>query len=567
MNPFSAFLQPVRSPSPIAGLSDVVSAVKNRQLQQQELAQQALAQKDSSARDWQRIGLQEKAQNFNEQVQNRQWSEADKKQVESLLSEYQDAEDQGDPVRLDRAAQMLKRFGMDVSQAGTMDPRAEAFTGGKPPPLPGQLLPNVPAQSGKLDPRAEAFTGAKEGAPNPIGDAITQELASREALRAKSSEAEEPLPTQEEFEANLIKETENPPSRYEQVVNGRAGTTDEYKAKLGLGQPEDLGDVDSPEFQQAAEDEVIDLDADNPAPLVIGKQTETKQEAPQAAGQTAPALPGQLLPPVKGVRVSKNGEQLYQSTGPSNRWSPMVRGVFEPFLNQENPEIAQAAKRATDIATKLITVDGIAPKEAIKIGMDYLQNESTRLTNLERTKIGSKPRGGGGGAPGGINAKTRLPLSREMTATVRLFKSEDIQKGLQGYEGALGALNSSNTASQYDALNQLIAARSGKTVSDRERALYDRASGLWEQVKKKFNMAAGQPMPAEYRNQLRQLITEARNVLVEEREKRAKAAEAFHARKMRGAMTPDEVTEDSKGVGDAVRFGDSGGDPNADLDE
>ncbi len=481
MNPFSGFLQPPQQRSPLAGAGEFVNDLARLQMAKQAQAQDVVQQKDSSARDWKRIGLQEAAQ-------NRNFSDADKKEVESLLAEYQDAEDQGDHVRLDRAGQMLKRFGMDVSQ-GQQKPKA----------LPGSLLPDV-----------TALTGSRE--PTDLSQAdFEEQLTNGSQASASSSESAEPDIAGHLKSVGPLKPLKlNEPGALPDVA------------------PTDMGDVDSPEFKAAAQAE-----------------GQPQQQAP------AP-LPGSSLPTV----ISKGGKTLYESTGPSGRWSPMVKGVFEPYANHENEQIANAAKSAQGFAEKLIQVDGMSPAKAIETARDQMMKDAGLQIGLERTKLGTRPKwGGGGGAAPGVNAKGRLPLSREMTATIRLYKNEGIESGLRGYESALAALNSDNPASQNDALNQLIAARSGKTVSDRERALYNRAAGIWEQAKKAVNMAAGEPMPEGFRNQLRQVMNEARQVLIDDRENRAQTAAKLHAAKMRGAMTPEEIAQDSAAVADAVRFG------------
>src|SRR5688572_3800903 len=335
MNPFSGFLQPPQQRSPLAGAGEFVNDLARLQMAKQAQALDATQQKDSSARDWKRIGLQEAAQ-------SRNFSEADKKEVESLLAEYQDAEDQGDRVRLDRAGQMLKRFGMDVSQ------------GQKPAPLPGSLLPDVKALTGSPDLSQEDFesqlTGGQAGA---YSDVEQTELASREALRRRN----EPEPD----------------------IAGHLKSVGPLKP-LKLNDPgalpevTDMGDVDSPEFKAAA--------------AVEGQ--------PQATQQ--PALPGQLLPTV----ISKGGKKLYESTGPSGRWSPMVIGVFEPYANHENPQIAAAARSAQGFAEKLIQVDGMSPAKAIETARDQMMKDAGLQVGLERTKLGTRPKwSGAGGAAAG----------------------------------------------------------------------------------------------------------------------------------------------------------------------
>lgn len=530
MNPFSAFLVPRNNQAiDMSPVSDALNQMRGRSQDRQHVLEnsqrQSLAEKDD-ARSNAYLQLQQAQQ-------QRKFSTEDQKQVEDLLAEYHDALDTGDAERVNRATAMLKRFGMDV-QSGTAPgstPDLKAFTG-------QSLLPNV-----QQKPDLQALTGQP---PNPIDDAVQTELKSREALKAKNSAPEQDL-SQDDFEQQLINGDQTP-SRYEE--GGK--TTPEFKAMLPQDEPEDLGDVDDPKFKAAADaeakggkpQEVIDLDAEDATPLQIGQQ-------PQAP-QSPPRLPGQLLPTI----ISKGGKVLEQSNGAAGRYAPMVGGVFEPFISHQNPDVAQAGQRAQAIAQKLITVDGVAPKDAIKLGMEYLNNETNRIAQLERTKIGSRAHVAGAAAGSGtpFNIKDRRFYTGEMHETVQKFKNENIETGIRGYDAALAALNSNNPASQNDALLQLVSTRSGKTVSDRERALYENIAGLMNGIAKKVNMAAGQPMPEEYRGQFRSLLQEAKNAVVQAREERAKAAENYHRRKLMGA--PQDVVEnDAKGVGEAIRMG------------
>lgn len=471
INPFSGFLAP--APAQDLGLltvRDALTRSTQRDLEQQR--RKEVAADDTRANAYLKIQQDDQGHRFAKEGQ---------KEVEALLAEYQDAEDQGDQVRLSRAAQALKRFGMDVGQK----------------------------------PDLRSFTGERALPPTNLRDFTGQQQPEADLSQA-------------DFEGQLINDTQAAPSRYEQ--GGQ--TTEEFRKLLPQSpddEPVDMGDVDSPEFQAAA----------------------AAEAAPAQAEQTgAPRrLPTQSLPTV----ISKGGKQLYESTGPSGRWASMVSGVFEPFASHENPEIAAAARRAQSVSAKLIEVDGIPPKEAIKIGMDYLNSEANRLTNLERTKIGSKPKysGAGGAAP---SMKERKPFNDEMNRTYMQFKSEKLDEQFQGYNAGISAISSANTASQYDALNRLIQARSGLTVSDKERAIYDNLSGMWNGLVKKFNLLSGGELPTAYRIQIKTLMNEARQAVIEEKERRAQAAANFYRAKTRGA-DPESVEQDAQAVADAIRMG------------
>jgi hypothetical protein len=528
MNPFSGFLQPPAQRSPLEGAAGTVNDVLRLNLARQAQAQDVVQQKDSSARDWKRIGLQEAAQ-------TRNFSEADKKEVEFLLAEYQDAEDQGDPVRLDRAAQMLKRFGMDVS------PGQQKTS----PRLPGQLLPDV-----------KAFTGAP-------------------------AQAEEPDLSQGDFEEKLINGGKTA-GAYDDVEETELASREALKARNAQGEPDIAGHLKSvgplkplklntPEEQMAPGQMLptvkrLQNGEDEPAVPLGQVDMDVEEEVAKDAVAQAPQLPGQLLPTV----ISKGGKQLYSSTGPSGRRSAMVQSVFEPFMAHENPQIAEAAKSAQAYADKLIHVDGVSPQDAIKAAADQMNKTAGLTVGLERTKLGTRPKWGGGGAAA-PTMKDRKPFNDEMNRTYMQFKSEKLDEQFQGYNSGIGAISSANTASQYDALNRLIQARSGLTVSDKERAIYDNLAGMWNGVVKKFNLLSGGELPQEYRDQIKGLMSEARQAVIEEKERRAQAAANFYRAKTRGA-DPESVEQDAQAVADAIRMGAGGGgspaasgDPNADL--
>lgn len=562
INPFASFLQPqFRTIEGAPSFGEIESIGRGRRQDTQRALentqQHALAQQGARRADAQ-LKLQQ-------DDQAHRFTADEQKQVEGLLAEYQDAEDQGDQVRLSRATQMLKRFGMDVGQKGAVDP--QAFTGQKLKPLPGQLLPQVETKG--LDPRAQAFTGAKEEADlsqedwekqfigeggNPIDQAVETELATREKLRADNA-VQEPDIAGHLASVGPLKAL-------------KLNTPEQQEAEAG---PTDLGSVDDPAFKAAADSEVIDLDKEDPTPLQVGQLPKvTTAEAPQASGaQPPPRLPGQLLPTV----ISKGGKQLYESTGPSGRWAPMVSGVFEPFTQHENPEMSQAAKRAQAHAQQLISVDGVAPKEAIKEAMAYLQGEANRISQTERTKIGSHPRfSGGGGVPGKFQA---------------LGPKEDRAESIKGYitesRGAVGKLNESDRllaqaealanskdpALQRNAIDVLVQSRSGATVSDRERARYDQLDGVLSQAQNYVARWSGGPLDPQYVNKIKMVIAEQRRINASTREEVAADLEEAYAAQNEGKVDQPILERRRKALGKTIRRDNSseggGSDPNADL--
>lgn len=506
VNPFSGFLSPA-APQDLGLLTVKEALARSTQRDLEEQRRKEAASDDTRANSYLKIQQDEQGHRFAKEGQ---------KEVEALLAEYQDAEDQGDPVRLARAAQQLQRFGMTV---GKKDLRA--FTGER-------ALPKM---------NLSEFTGTVP--------------------------AEEPLLPQEDFESQLINETQSTPSRYEQ--DGQ--TTEEFRKQLPQSpeEPVDLGDVDSPEFQAAAKAEDLG-DVDSPefqaaaAQEVKGLPTQgLPRVQTQQTEQASPRrLPTQSLPTV----ISKGGQQLYESTGPSGRWEPMVSGVFEPFAAHENPEIAAAAKRAQQVASKLIGVDGIPPKEAIQIGMNYLNQEASRLTNLERTRIGSKPRYSGTGGGNGIlgpkedRAESIDKYGDNIEAAIQ---HAGIPSSNEKLAAAENAIMSDDPALQKDALKLLLQARSGLTVSEGERRSYTGIDGLLPMVQNQLLGWAGQPMTPTTRKSLLSIIRNMRAV-------NAKTIETITAREKRRylAQNKDKVSKDRLEERAAALAGEQ---DNSDLDQ
>lgn len=481
MNPFSGFLQPQNN-RPLEGLATAQDLLRTIQ-GNKELAHRKLENEQQNTRSNARLAMEQA-------YQSRKFSQEDQKQVESLLAEYQDAEDQGDPVRLSRAAQMLQRFGMNVGEGPAAKPDLRAFTGER-------VLPNVPKA-----PTPEALQALTGQPQNPIDSAVQQELKSRAALQAKNAAPEQDL-SQEDFESQLIAGSGNLPERMEKGGE----TTPEMKALLPQApeeQPVDMGDVDSPEFKRAAAEEqgVIDLDAEDPRPLQIGG------DQPQAPPTPPRRLSTQLLPTV----ISKDGKKLYESTGPSGRWAPMVKGVFEPFAQHGNADIASAAQRAQQMAGKLIEVDGVAPKDAIKLGMDYLNGEANRVIGLERTKLGSRPRGVGGVGSGLLGKTQDIAESAQIYDDNARAQAEKLQQEDVQYESIEGAINSNDPALQRDAVNQLLKIRSGTAVTAAEDARISQINGLLAQVQDRLGRWSGGAMTPEMRRTIQQIVALKRQV-------------------------------------------------------
>lgn len=524
MNPFSGFLQPQNN-RPLQGLAttqDLLRVVQGNK----EMAQRQLENTQQNTRANANLKLQQDYQTHSFEKDAHGRTQEEQKQIEGLLAEYQDAEDQGDPVRLDRASQMLKRFGMDVSQ-GQQKPNLRAFTG-------EQALPSLknPATANTAPGTPANLSDFRQS--QPIDDVASEELKTRAALKARSPEQDL---SQGDFEEQLINGTQVAPSRYEE--NGQ--TTDEFRKMLPQDEPEDLGDVDDPAFKAAAAQEsgdVIDLDAESPEPLQIGS---APQEPP--AAQSPRRLSTQLLPTV----ISKGGKQLYESTGPSGRWSPMVAGVFEPYIGHENPQIAAAAKSASQLAQKLIQVDDVPPKEAIKIASDQMMKDAGLTTGLERTKLGTRRSfSGSGGSMAGLLGKNddrAQPVDTYEDNIRADLIAAGIPKSMENAGIAESALMSGDPALQKDGLKALLLARSGLTVSEGERRSYSGLDGGLSLAKDSLAKWTGQPLSEGTIKALLSVVRNIRQVNQQTAKKISDRAERMYRAQNRDKVAPDRLDE------------------------
>lgn len=460
MNPFSGFLQPRNQT--LQGAPSF-GELENMAAGQRQEKQRALENTQQNTRANAYLGLQQAQQ-------QRKFSEDDQKQVESLLSEYHDALDTGDQERVHRATEMLKRFGMDVSQAGKPPANIQDFTG-KPDlrALTGQsLLPQV--------------------APKP---------------------QEEPDLSQQDFEAKLTNNPLPEPIRYEE--GGQ--TTPEYRAMLAQGEPQpkdEVVDLDKEDPTPLKVGGVVDLDEGGAPPLQIGQPQASTQQAPQAAGsQFTPRLPTQLLPTV----ISKGNKVLETSNGQTGRYQPMVASVFQGYAEHENPEIAQAGQRAMDLASKLVQVDGISPKDAIEYAGRKLEGEIRGLNALELKKIGAKAAVTASGKAPGLMGKTEdvAESAKIYTAEARMA-TQKLQDEDAKYAGIEASANSGTPGIQKDAINQLLQVRSGTAVTASEDARVNQLNGMIDGLANKFNQLRGAPMTTSMLGTLRQIAVLKRSI-------------------------------------------------------
>jgi uncharacterized protein YoaH (UPF0181 family) len=503
MNPFSAFLTPPSS-KPL-DLSGVDEIIAQRR--NRRLDDRHNLENDRSYElEQQNAKRSDAFLKVQQDDQAHRFSKDDKAEVEGLLAEYQDAVKRKDDVAIGQSIQKLKRFGMDVQEGG--------------PATPASKVPNL-----------RAFNGSSLGGPLPdVAPARDEELN-------EPAGPEEPDLSQGDFEKQLIDGSQSSPGRYEQ--NGK--TTEEYKKLLPQSpdEPEDLGDVDDPAFKAAAQED-------------IGGQ------------EPLPRLATQHLPNV----ISKGGKKLYEDVpGGKGSYGPMVGAVFEPYTQHSDPRIAQAAKRAQETASNLMSVEGISTKQAIDFAANQFKEETGGFNKLDLKQIGAKAHlgGGGGGAPGKFQA---------------LGPKEDRAESIKGYitesRGAVGKLNESDRllaqaealanspdpALQRNAVDVLVQSRSGATVSERERARYDQLDGMITGLTNYLSRLGGGAVDAEYMKKIKMVIAEQRRINSVTRDEVASDLEEAYAAQNEGKVDAPILQRRKTALGKTIRRDNAGASPN-----
>jgi len=235
---------------------------------------------------------------------------------------------------------------------------------------------------------------------------------------------------------------------------------------------------------------VMDLDAE-PAP-------QAQQSAPAQASAPYPRLAGGLP-----VIISRQGKELYRS-GQQGRWSPLVQGVFGSLAEQQDPKASAAGKRAQALAEKLVGVDGVSPEQAIKFAMDAYEKDLNRSSAELRTSIGAKARAG---AP---QRETAESIDKYADNIEQALQHAGIPAAETKLSAAEDAIMSDDPALQKDALKMILQARSGLTVSEGERRSYTMVDGLIPFVQNTWAQWSGQPMSAQTRQSLLNIIQNMR---------------------------------------------------------
>lgn len=530
MNPFSAFLQPRSAPLQVP---DTFGALNQASMQRKELAERARQADANNAIQQGYLGVQQGQLGLQKEKQARQFADQERNEVEGLIQEYQEAVAKGEPQVIQDVLQKLKRFGMEVKQGQAPEPAQPKPISSISPFTGMPFLPHSPFQATQAN----------------VGDGLSS-----------NARAEDPnddrLMGQDEFENKLIGDSSAAPESMESGGSTTQEGKDYIQRTTGQSPGMDPGD-------EGRNGGVMDLDTD---PGDAGRNGNVMDLDEPEPAQATPQPAQRIGPTGLPVIISRGGKQLYES-GNQGRWQPLVSSVFEPYLNQSNPEIAQAAKNAQSLAGKLVGVDGIPPKDAIKFAMDRFEQDATRITDLERTRLGSKPRGGGGLLPGGILGKTDDSLNDDLDKVRTMWVNSAGYKKMEEQAGQMddaeAGLMSPDGVAQNNALATLRRIQSGLTLNASEMRDFNGAAGALENIKKQFSRYLGQgQLPEEYRRQVQAVMAQMRNTVRQRMERGAQEAYDYWMQSRKRRASPEIIGE----KGDALKRSLSGGaDPNADL--
>lgn len=236
-------------------------------------------------------------------------------------------------------------------------------------------------------------------------------------------------------------------------------------------------------------------------------------------GQMAPALqlrpPGGVLPkpasaaeppgaseaPLQGYTINgPDGKPLY-SVAPKDvavRQRQRVSDVFAALADKtDNPDEQALLHQGQAAAEKLV---GVVPiDQAVKEGLLLYTQGMQRRNALMITDLNHKGRSLGGGAPvpGGLMGKNE-DRAESIDKYGDNIEAALQHRGIPASEEALaqaeGALQSGDPALQKDALKLILKARSGLTVSEKERASYTMVDGAIPALQNAIAQWTGDPL-------------------------------------------------------------------------
>ncbi len=273
---------------------------------------------------------------------------------------------------------------------------------------------------------------------------------------------------------------------------------------------------------------------------------------PRAASAAEP--PGASEAPLRGYTVrGPDGKELYKVSPEDvvNGQRARVGAVFDGL--PADVADAGAVAEAKKIATGLVGV--LTPQQAVQKGLEHLQQGQQRRGALQITEANRKPRWGtgGGAAPtdGWATGKTGAAMNQfgdDIYKAITTFSSTGKLPALNAADQAIrvaeqGLQAAGNPAEQRFAVQQLIKAMSGLTVSVAEDNRYQRLAGVLPQMENLLAQFTGERMSPEYIRRVLGVVQQWRASSAQVRaEIASEAAETFST--VAAGRAPDDVVAD-----------------------
>lgn len=291
---------------------------------------------------------------------------------------------------------------------------------------------------------------------------------------------------------------------------------------------------------------------------------------PATPAASAAEPPGASEAPLRGYTINgPDGKPLY-SVAPKDvvmRQRERVSKVFAMLDSKtQDPEERALIAQGQKVAEGLV---GVVPiDKAVAEGLGMYDAGMKRRNSLQVVEANRAPRFGGGGgigAPAGgwVIGKGGAAMNQfgdDMFKTVEMVRSQaklaDLNKADQAIRVAeQGLQNAKNPADQRFAVQQLIKAMSGLTVSVAEDTRYQRLGGIIPQLENSLAQLTGDAMSPEYTRRVLGVVQNWRGMTNQIRQEAAAEGAEFFKNVVSGRAPPERIEEAAAGVHDMIIMG------------
>lgn len=291
---------------------------------------------------------------------------------------------------------------------------------------------------------------------------------------------------------------------------------------------------------------------------------------PRSASAAEP--PGASEAPLRGYTVrGPDGKVLYQISpkdvvlGQRERVKAIFDGVRQKLGNGED---LPGLNEAEEIANGLVGV--LTPQQAATKGLEHFQSRQAMRGKVDMMKANKRGFGGGGGATApagggyvtGREATAMNAFGDDMWKAVEVTRNQaklaDLNKADQAIRSAeQGLANAKNPAEQRFAVQQLIKAMSGLTVSVAEDQRYQRLTGLDDQLQNYLSQLTGDEMSPEYVQGVMGVVQNWRALANSIRQEAANEGAEMFKNVVAGRAPPERIDEAAGGVYNMILMGSS----------